>query len=259
MKRLFLIIILSITLASITYSQNNILEFGNKYFEKTSINNENKIFEISISTKELVLNFLVISILFFISTIFYKNYKQIFTIFEALFDFKKVKFIINQKNYQIDNLLNVFNIAYFIIISSVFFYGIYYLKILNIKTIYVIILLFNLFSIIKFIFSNHLSLLKKHFFQYYYKISKITNTINLLFLTIFGFLMIYLPYEHISFSIKIYIFIMLVVSIIGRIQIIFKIADDIFLKLYFILYLCTLEILPLIIGFKLLTKYISVV
>ena len=52
---------------------------------------------------------------------------------------------------------------------------------------------------------------------------------------------------------------MLVVSIIGRIQIIFKIADDIFLKLYFILYLCTLEILPLIIGFKLLTKYISVV
>lgn len=260
MKKLLIFVFLSILFENNSFSIGKTLEFGNKNFDKSiSYDIEDKVIDLSINNNDLILNIFVVSILLFISTIFYKNSKQIILILKALFDFKIVIFLVNQKNYIVNNLLNIFNFIYFIILSLFFFYGINYIKAIEKNTLFISFITLIFFIIIKFLFSNHLNLLKKQLSQYYKIIAKITNTVNLLLLIILVFLLIYLSYEKISFSIKVFFLIILIVSIIGRIQIIFKIADDIFLKLYFILYLCTLEILPIIIGFKLLTKYISVI
>lgn len=225
----------------------NLLQiFGNKYFEIINSVSDKQVLCVY-SFKDFVV-FIIFLFIGFFSLFFYKTFKELidkninYFVFQRSFSkLVKESFLKNNGIYEIFSLL-------IFIITSIFLKNFFNLKV-SVSSIFSFLLGLNL---IKRVLIFHFNLIDSHVSKIFnYKI-KITNFIIFIF-TLFLFIFSFGFYDNLQFLLKIWFIVFLLIVSYSRLQIIISI-ENLFLKFLIILYLCTFEILPFLVGFKWLIK-----
>lgn len=241
----------------------NIGQFGEKHIVDSLFSDydvpTNATDNFNISKNWWVIILIIIGLIFFI-ILFFSFSTEITLVIKSLFNSVFFRQLLNQQNTVINNLLIFFNILFFLSISTI---GYLYLSVTKSVEFSSHLLLF--LSVIgtlivfygwKIISSSIWAyVLDNNRFSTVYKFSiKIANVFLASFLIFFIFSAIFNPNCEV-FCLKISFFLILIVFIIRLWRIFFEFFQQGFSLLYLILYLCTVEILPVLI----VLKYFSIV
>ena len=220
--------------------------------------NENEKFNVSKDWPIILLTVLVFS--FFIGISFSFS-EELNLVVKSLFSKVFFREILSQQSTNVNNLLLLFNVLFFLSVTSVIFL---YLSVnLSIRFIIDPVLAFLLifvgvvvFYLVKQFFANIWAyVLDNKEFSSVYRLSvKISNVFLATFLLFFVFSSLFNPFCE-TICIKIAIVLVLIVFIIRLWRIFYEFFQQGFSLFYLILYLCTVEILPPL----LVIKYFSIV
>jgi len=264
MKNFVLIIFFTVVFANINAQPHNNEvvsdSFGDKNYVNLQLEIENELIENLPETKFQIYNewwqnilFLVYFIIF---TLFYVKFnKEINVVFDAFLNKNTFNRIVISQNSSYNNILIVFNLLFLILISSLFFR---ILKDLTPYNDYPSLLFFV--SILFFVFVFYMSKLiaariwgfifeDKSFFKIFQVNLKIANLIQSIFLLIILFIATYnanIEPHLVNFS----FFVIIITFLIRAFNIFREFFSKGFLFLYLILYLCTVEILPVLLFYR---------
>ncbi len=236
---------------------------GNKTFYEKNLKLEQNYFK-SLPKPKLKFNnkwwknIIFIIALLFITFLSVKFSEEITLIIKSFFNRIYMRHILTVQQNTLSNLLIIFNIFFFII-SSIFFYFVLRQIVLPIK-ISDYILFFSVFSVLVLFFLLKLLSAKlwnflfedENFYPLFITNIRLSNSIESIFLLFFFFIIFFNP----VFGLKWYVFgflIFLIGFIIRSYNMIREYFNKGFLLFYLILYLCTVEIFPIL----LLLKFVS--
>lgn len=263
MKSFFLLTI-SLIIFNISFSQNDTLpsvqKFGDEDYYEIQLQKQNVIFE-KLPEPELKIfnswwqNLLFIFYLSILAFFYTKFNSEINSIFKAFFNKSAFNRLNIAQNNIFNNILIVFNFLFFILVTTLFFRILQ--KLTPYNTYSKAILFSSIFTII-FIF-YHIKLLSagvwvyifedKTFFKDFYINLRIANFIQSIILLFVLFITTY----NINIKenlIELSFLMILIVFIIRVFNILREFFSKGFLFLYLILYLCTVEILPVLLVYK---------